>query len=108
IGMYRANDMILTGRRIDAETALNWGLLSQIVPLNRLHQTVTDTANLIAAKSLPTLIKAKAALRLADEHPLPQGITHEQALFLSTFDLDDQQEGFQAFLQKRPPVFKDS
>ncbi len=107
IGMYRANDMILTGRRIDAHTALNWGLVSQVVPLNRLHQTVTDTANLIAAKSLPTLIKAKAALRLADEQPLTQGLIQEQDLFLSTFNLEDQQEGFQAFLQKRPPVFKD-
>jgi enoyl-CoA hydratase len=107
IGMYRANDMILTGRRIDAETALNWGLVSQVVPLDRLHQTVTDTANIIAAKSLPILIKAKAALRLAEEHPLNKGVIYERDLFLSTFDLDDQQEGFQAFLQKRPPVFKD-
>jgi enoyl-CoA hydratase/carnithine racemase len=72
-----------------------------------LHQTVTDTANLIAAKSLPILIKAKAALRLAEEHPLNKGVIYERDLFLSTFDLDDQQEGFQAFLQKRPPVFKD-
>jgi enoyl-CoA hydratase len=107
IGMYRANDMILTGRRIDAETALNWGLVSQMVPQDRLHQAVTDTANLIAAKSLPTLIKAKAALRLAEEHPQHQGLSRERDLFLSTFDLDDQQEGFQAFVQKRPPVFKD-
>lgn len=107
IGRYRANDMILTGRRIDAHTACSWGLISQIVPQDRLHQTITDTANLIAAKSLPTLIKAKTALQLADEQPLTQGLAYEQDLFLSTFDLDDQQEGFQAFLQKRPPVFKD-
>jgi enoyl-CoA hydratase len=107
IGMYRANDMILTGRRIDAETALNWGLVSRVVPQARLQQTVTDTANLIAAKSLPTLIKAKTALRLADEHSLHQGLSLERDLFLSTFDLNDQQEGFQAFVQKRPPVFKD-
>lgn len=107
IGLHRANDMVLTGRRIDAATALNWGLVSQVVPLDRLHQTVNDTANLIAAKSLPTLIKAKTALRLADEQPLTQGLIQEQKLFLSTFDLADQQEGFQAFLQKRPPVFKD-
>jgi enoyl-CoA hydratase len=107
IGIAKATDLVLTGRKIDATTALNWGLVSNVVPADQLQQTVTDTANLIASKSLPMLIKAKAALRMAEEAPLHQGLNHEQALFLSTFDLDDQQEGFQAFLQKRPPVFKD-
>ena len=107
IGMVKAADMILTGRRIDAHTALNWGIVSQVVPQAHLHQVVVDTANLIATQSLPTLIKAKAALQLADEQPLTQGLAHEQDLFLSTFELEDQQEGFQAFLQKRPPIFKD-
>jgi enoyl-CoA hydratase len=107
IGMYRSNDMILTGRKIDAVTALNWGLVSQVVPLNHLSQTVLDTANIIAAKSLPVLIKAKAAIRQSEEYPLSQGLQYERNLFLSTFDLLDQQEGFQAFLQKRPPTFKD-
>lgn len=107
IGKIKAADMILTGRRIDALTALNWGIVSQVIPLDHLHQTVTDIATQIATKSLPTLIKAKSALRLADGNSLRQGIVKEQELFLSTFDLYDQQEGFQAFLQKRPPVFKD-
>jgi enoyl-CoA hydratase len=77
------------------------------VPLNHLSQTVLDTANIIAAKSLPVLIKAKAAIRQAEEYHLSKGLQHERNLFLSTFDLLDQQEGFQAFLQKRPPTFKD-
>ena len=107
IGHLRANDFILTGKKINAETALNWGLVSTVVPEKQLQKTIMDTANLIATKSLPMLIKAEAALRIAEELPLSQGLNHEQALFLSTFGLPDQQEGFQAFLQKRPPMFKD-
>jgi len=107
IGMLRANDMIFTARRIDAQTALNWGLVSQVVPMDQLNQVTTDTANIIAAKSLPTLIKAKMALRKSEECILAEGLKDERRLFLSTFDLVDQKEGFQAFLQKRPPLFKD-
>jgi enoyl-CoA hydratase/carnithine racemase len=107
IGTSKATDMILTGRRIDAHTALQWGLVSDVVPHDHIAQATNDMAKLIAAKSLPLLIHAKSALRLAAELPLTQGITHEQNLFLSTFELWDQQEGFHAFLQKRPPVFKD-
>lgn len=107
IGLSNATDMILTGRRIDAHAALDWGLVSQVIPQDQLAQSTNDMADLIAAKSLPLLIHAKSALRSASELPLSQGITHEQNLFLSTFKLHDQQEGFHAFLQKRPPVFKD-
>lgn len=106
IGIFRANDMVFTGRRIDAQTALNWGLVSQLVPRDQLNQVTLDTANIIAAKSLPVLIKAKMALRKSEECTLSEGLKNERALFLSTFELFDQQEGFQAFLQKRPPFFK--
>lgn len=107
IGMANAASMVFTSMKIDANTALNWGLVSNVVPASQLQQTVTGTANLIASKSLPMLIKAKAALRMAEEAPLHQGLNYEQELFLSTFDLEDQKEGFEAFLQKRPPIFKD-
>lgn len=108
IGTSKATDMILTGRRVDATTALSWGLVSNVVPHNHLSKATAEVAQLITSKSLPVLIHAKSALRSAAELPLSQGITHEQNLFLSTFELHDQQEGFHAFLQKRPPVFKDA
>lgn len=107
IGISRTKDMIFTGRRIDAQTALEWGLVSQVVPMNHLIQATLDTANVIAAKSLPVLIKTKMALRKSEECTLMSGLKNERELFLSTFDLTDQQEGFQAFLQKRPPLFND-
>lgn len=108
IGTSKATDMILTGRRIDAHTALLWGLVSNVVPHDHLSKATAEVAQLITSKSLPVLIHAKSALRSAAELPLSQGITHEQNLFLSTFELHDQQEGFHAFLEKRPPVFKDA
>jgi enoyl-CoA hydratase/carnithine racemase len=107
IGMANAASMVFTSMKIDAATALNWGLVSNVVPADQLQQTVMDTANLIASKSLPMLIKVKAALRMAEEAPLHQGLNYEEELFLSTFSLEDQKEGFEAFLQKRPPIFKD-
>lgn len=107
IGMPRAAQMVFTCAKIDAARALNWGLVTNVVPSHHLHQTVTEAANLVASKSLPMLIHAKAALRSAYEMPLTRGLNHERDLFLSTFDLEDQHEGFEAFLQKRPPVFND-
>lgn len=106
IGVSRATELILTGRRIDAYTALNWGLVSQVVSSSNLCQVVMDTAHLIAAKPLSALIKAKSALRTAEELPLSSGLSQERSLFLSTFMSEDQKEGFQAFLQKRPPIFR--
>lgn len=65
IGRYRANDMILTGRRIDAHTACSWGLVSQVVPQDRLHQTVTDTANRIAAKIASHINQSQNSLAIS-------------------------------------------
>lgn len=106
IGQYKANLMVLTGCKIDAETAFNWGLVSEVVPFKTLYSSATETAQLIATKSLPMLVSAKAALRQADKLPLEQGLLYEKQLFLDTFSLRDQKEGFQAFLQKRPTIFK--
>jgi len=107
IGISRATDMVLTCRRIDALTAFHWGLISQIVPLDKLNQTITAIALKIAEKSLPMLRSAKVALRKSEEEGLTVGLHHERHLFLDTFRLADQSEGFQAFLEKRLPSFKD-
>ena len=106
IGVTRAYDMILTGRRIDAATAYNWGLVSAVVPFNQLQQTVNTMAQAVATKSLPILIKAKSALKRSESLLLPEGLACEKELFLQTFSLADQQEGFCAFIEKRPPIFK--
>ncbi len=106
IGEYRTNDIILTGRRIDANTALEWGLVSQCVSSTLIDTTVTTIANTLATRSLPILIAAKAAIKSAHEHALSSGLQTERQHFLNTFTLIDQHEGFQAFIDKRSPSFK--
>ena len=82
------------------------GLVARVVPLDEYLQTALDAAAKIASLSRPVVELAKDAVDLALETPLAQGIRSERALFKSTFALDDQTEGMAAFIEKRPPRFK--
>jgi enoyl-CoA hydratase len=67
---------------------------------------VLAIANKIASMSRPVSIMAKAAVNRALETSLNEGMELEGDLFHSTFALDDRAEGMKAFLEKRPPQFK--
>lgn len=106
LGHAYAAHMILGGLRLSAQTAHAMGLISQVVNEKILHATATEIAHHVSTYSLPLLIQAKEALQFTTELPLTQGLQKEQDLFLNTFNLYDQTEGFEAFLNKRSPNFK--
>lgn len=107
IGKAKAMDVCLTGRLIDAHEAERIGLVSRVVPLEKLREETLKTAQKIASYSLPILMMIKESVEKAFETPLATGLKFERRLFQSTFALEDQKEGMAAFLEKRAPVFKD-
>lgn len=106
VGYYKAAELILTGRMMDAVEAERAGLVSRVVPAADLLAEAGKTAETIAAKSLPSVYSAKAALDAAMETPLAEGLRFERHAFAALFDTDDQKEGMAAFREKRSPDFR--
>ncbi|MBU4466287.1 MAG: enoyl-CoA hydratase/isomerase family protein [Actinobacteria bacterium] len=106
VGYYKAADMVLTGRPIDAAEAERAGLVSRVVPAEELQAEASRVAEAIAAKSLPSLFAAKAALDAAMETTLAEGLRFERHAFAALFDTVDQKEGMAAFREKRRPEFR--
>ncbi len=108
VGKSKAMELVLSGAIISAEEALNYGLVSKVVPLDCLERETTTLAENIANKSLPVLILAKEAILRSFESTLSEGMINERRLFQSTFELEDRKEGMEAFLEKRAPKFKNN
>ena len=106
IGKSKAMDLCLTGRMMDAAEAERSGLVSRIVPSDKLMSEVMAMAEKIAEMSQPTAEMAKRAINRAFETPLSEGLQVERDLFRSTFALEDRSEGMAAFVEKRKPVNK--
>ncbi len=105
VGYYKAAELILTGRMMDAAEAERAGLVSRVVPASDLLDDAQRTAETIASKSLPSVFAAKAALDAAMESPLAEGLRFERHVFAALFDTADQKEGMAAFREKREPRF---
>lgn len=99
----RALDLMLTGRRISAETALEWGLVSRVVPGDALDAEVASVAAALAAKSPLVLRLGKAAYYATEDVALAPALEHLQAQLSLLTQSKDAVEGVTAFLQKRPP-----
>ena len=106
IGKAKAMDMVLTGRMMDVQEAERAGLVSRIVPADKLLDEALAAAAAICALSGPSLALAKASVNKAFEGGLKDGIDYERRVFHSLFATEDQKEGMDAFLNKRPPQFK--
>lgn len=99
----RALDLMLTGRRIDAATAYEWGLVSRVVPRDALDATVAEVAGSLAAKSPLVLRMGKAAYYGTEELALAPALAALQAQLSLLTQSKDTVEGITAFFQKRPP-----
>jgi enoyl-CoA hydratase len=107
IGKAKAMELVLTGRTMSAEEAERAGLVARIVPAAELLSEARKTAEAIASKSIPVVYAAKEAVRVAQESTLTEGLRFERRRFESMFALEDQTEGMAAFIEKRPPEFRD-
>jgi enoyl-CoA hydratase len=105
VGKSKAMDMCLTGRMMDAAEAERSGLVSRVVPADKLLDEALTAAAKIAEFSLPSVMMAKEAVNRAFETTLSEGLRFEKRLFHSMFALDDQSEGMTAFVEKRKANF---
>ena len=106
VGKAKAMDLVLTGRMMDAAEAERAGLVSRVVPADRLMDEALAAAAKIAEFSLPSVMMAKESINRAYETQLAEGILFERRLFHALFATEDQKEGMAAFVEKRKPSFK--
>ena len=106
IGPSNAALMILTGDPIDAKTALNWGLVSEVLPPERLLDRAREIAAIIASRAPIAAETAKLNLRAAANMPQEKAIEYERDLQTICFATQDAAEGRAAFKEKRPPQFR--
>jgi enoyl-CoA hydratase/carnithine racemase len=105
IGPARAKELIFTARRITADTALAWGLVSQVALAPDLLPAATELAAEIARRSPLALAHAKAAIDLGLESSLEQGLRYETAAIRAALDSEDYRIGLAAFAAKEEPSF---
>ena len=106
VGKAKAMDMALTGRMMDATEAERAGLVSRVVPLDKLMDEALGAALMICGFGQPSVMAAKEAVNRAFESGLSDGVMFERRLFHALFATQDQKEGMDAFINKRQPVFK--
>jgi enoyl-CoA hydratase len=105
VGKAKAMDMALTGRMMDAVQAERAGLVSRVVPLDKLMEETLAAALMICGYSQLATRAAKEAVNRAFESGLADGVHFERRLFHALFATADQKEGMDAFVNKRQPVF---
>jgi enoyl-CoA hydratase len=106
VGKGKAMDLVLTGRMMDAAEAERAGLVSRVVPADKLMAETLDAALLICTMSGPSVMLAKQCVNRAFESGLSDGVSYERHVFYSLFATADQKEGMDAFVNKRKPAFK--
>lgn len=105
VGKARAMDVVLTGRMISAQEALDIGLISRVVPPEHFFREALAVCNELCTKSPLALRLAKEAVLKSHETGLSEGLEYERKLFYLLFATSDQKEGMRAFMEKRLPVY---
>jgi enoyl-CoA hydratase/carnithine racemase len=107
VGLGRAKELILTGRRIKAEEALQIGLVEKVVPQESLFADAQRMAEEISVKGPLAVAAAKKVLNEGWDLGIEDGLEMESEIWGSLFGTKDQKEGARAFLEKRSPQFRD-
>ena len=107
VGRMRAKEMIFTGEAVDAVKAKEIGLALDVLPADKLLDHCRAVARKILSKGPLAIAQAKRAIEFGADGDLRSANELERQAFAMLFGSDDQREGMRAFLEKRPPVFKD-
>jgi len=106
IGRNRAKELIYTGRVIDAATALDYGIVQEVVPADELLDFCKGMLNSVAKVGPVAVAQSKRAINKGSDLALDAGLAVEKMAFMALFGSHDQREGMTAFLEKRKPEFK--
>ena len=106
VGKSKTMDMVLTGRMMNADEAERAGLVSRIVPLDKLMEETLAAALMICSYSQIAVMAAKESVNRSFESGLSDGVMFERRIFHALFATQDQKEGMDAFVNKRAADFK--
>ena len=106
IGVAKAKELIFTGRRVDAQEALNIGLVNKVTSQETLLDACMEMANMIAETGPIAVEMAKYAIDKGIETDLATGLAIESNAYRVTIPTEDRIEGLTAFREKRKPVYK--
>lgn len=106
IGPNKANELIFTGRIINAQKALAWGIVNEVFAPEELMAKTLETAREIAGKGTLGVRYGKDAIANGLNMTKEDGFRYEASLFAVLFSTEDQREGMGAFLEKRKAEFK--
>ncbi len=106
VGLGRAKDIVMRGRRVAADEALALGLVTEVVDTDELDGSVVGLVEELARFSPLALAMAKRVLNQAYEGPLAQGLELEGLAYGLLQQTHDFREGVEAFTEKRPPEFE--
>jgi enoyl-CoA hydratase len=106
VGKALAMEMVLTGRFITADEAMDAGLINKVVPEEVYLDEAVKMAKEIAQMSPIAARLAKESVLKAFESSLQEGLYFERKNFYMCFASEDQKEGMKAFVEKRKPIFK--
>jgi enoyl-CoA hydratase len=99
-------EMVLLGEKISAQEALEMGLITRVVPFDKLDETVDRIAGVLTAKSPIGLKLGKEAFHHMTDMPLDEAVDYLSGKLAEVVSTEDAVEGITAFIEKRPPVFK--
>jgi enoyl-CoA hydratase len=103
VGKAKAMEIVLTGKMISAQEALQWGLVNKVVPVEMYLEEAKSLAGEIASKPPVAVRLAKEAVLKAFDTTIEGGLEFERKNFYLLFASDDQKEGMKAFVEKRKP-----
>lgn len=105
IGRKRAMEMLLTGEMVDAQTALSWGLVNRVVPVDRLDDEIAGLTAAVVARSAPVIANGKRTFYEQIDIPLAPAYARAGIAMVCDVLGADAGEGIDAFLGKRAPVW---
>lgn len=106
VGKAIAMEMVLNGRFLTAAEALHYGLINHIFPVELYLEETLKIAQQIAHRAPVAIRLAKEAINATQETFLQSGLAHERRLFYMLFATEDQKEGMDAFINKRPATWQ--
>jgi enoyl-CoA hydratase/carnithine racemase len=106
IGKQRTMELVLTGRRIEADEALRLGLVNKVVKKKEWLDAAIELAEVVARRPPIAARLAKQAVLSAEETTLSAGLDNERRLYELTMATEDRVEGMNAFVEKRRPEFR--